>query len=374
MTWAGATGHTGPNANFQRAPQIVLSWPARRNAGENPFQKLLSDALQDCGWDVKEFGLMRAFRHRGAVWHWHWVEDQVARKSTPHAFVRYVALRALMVWGTISGAKIVVTAHNLGPHNVKSSPILRAWMQALDKRVDGVHYLSESSRESFETARPLVVGKPCVVTRHGHYRAVLAETPDPSAARRRLELEDSQRVIATVGKLRPYKGVFDLLEAMKAVEAPGCHIVVAGEPEDANTRGRLLSYARYSWCTVIDRRLDDEELLAVVSASDLVVLPYRNVLNSGSALYALSANRPIAVPSGDSFRELAGDVGHDWVQTFDGPVTPASLLKLVESVLPGGTPDLSRYEWNEVATRLGDLYNRLQSGEGCTCEGTDDCE
>ncbi len=57
-----------------------------------------------------------------------------------------------------------------------------------------------------------------------------------------------------------------------------------------------------------------------------MVLPYREMHNSGAALTALSLNRPVLVPDNEVNRELAEEVGPGWVFRYDGELTGRHLL------------------------------------------------
>ena len=98
--------------------------------------------------------------------------------------------------------------------------------------------------------------------------------------------------------------------------------------------------------------VDDETLAAEISAAQVVVLPYRHLHNSGVALLALSLDRPVLVPAGDTATELAAEVGSPWVPTFSGVVGAADLAAALAHTtaadLPG-RPDLSARDWSVVA-------------------------
>ena len=76
----------------------------------------------------------------------------------------------------------------------------------------------------------------------------------------------------------------------------------------------------------MDEYVTDDVLVREVTASELVVLPFANMTNSGSLLLALSLDRPVLVPSQPMTEQLAAEVGPGWVLTYAGPLEPAVLL------------------------------------------------
>ena len=90
-----------------------------------------------------------------------------------------------------------------------------------------------------------------------------------------------------------------------------------------------------------------------LSACDLAVFPYREILNSGSAILALSFNRPALVPARGAMAELRDMAGPDWVYTYDGAnldgaILSAALDKATAPSRPAAC-DLSSLSWQSIA-------------------------
>lgn len=341
--------------------RVVLAWPARKNAAENPFQQLMSDAMAASGWDVREFTVARALTVRRAIWHWHWVDSQLSGQRRVADLFRFVLLRALLLWGRLLGCHLVVTAHNLGPHDIAVDGLVSRWIRSLDSATAAVHYLSESSRAQIGAARPALAGKPYVVTRHGHYRSILpVPLPDKLSAREKLGISGSAKVFVTFGKLRRYKGPVQLLETFVGAELEGVHLIVAGQPETGEVAERLRAWPDTDGLTLIMGLLSHEDLATTVCAADIVLLPYRNILNSGSAIFALSVDRPVVAPAIGSLLELRDQVGEKWMSTYDGDLTDDVLACAARLEPPEESIDLSEFDWAIVAQRLGELYEGLR--------------
>ena len=79
---------------------------------------------------------------------------------------------------------------------------------------------------------------------------------------------------------------------------PGARLLIAGRPRGGASTTRLAAAA------AADRRIrlplrfvPDDELQVWLRAADVVVLPFRDILTSGSAILALSFGRPVVAPA-----------------------------------------------------------------------------
>ncbi|MGH6980582.1 MAG: hypothetical protein ACREFC_05190, partial [Stellaceae bacterium] len=73
------------------------------------------------------------------------------------------------------------------------------------------------------------------------------------------------------------------------------------------------------------RSIKEPEIATLFGAATLVVAPYLEILNSGTAFMSLTYGRPILVPDRGALRELQSLVGDDWIKLFDAPLTPLVL-------------------------------------------------
>jgi hypothetical protein len=96
----------------------------------------------------------------------------------------------------------------------------------------------------------------------------------------------------------------------------------------------------------------------LATSSELIVLAYRFMHNSGSVLAALSMGRPVLVPRNQANEALAREVGAEWVHMYDGDDLDAETLVSswqAASAL-AGTPDLSRREWADAGRAHRDAF------------------
>jgi beta-1,4-mannosyltransferase len=97
-------------------------------------------------------------------------------------------------------------------------------------------------------------------------------------------------------------------------------------------------------------------------AAELIVLPYRDILNSGTALLSLSFNRPVLVPDRGAMKELREKVGRKWVRTFVGEINARELeqaLTWVTQISRPSEPYLGDLEWPKLAEQTLHAYQEV---------------
>jgi glycosyltransferase involved in cell wall biosynthesis len=199
---------------------------------------------------------------------------------------------------------------------------------------------------------------PSVLIPHGHYRTWFGGMPRAAPVPRQL---------GYVGLIKPYKGVERLVDAYAEASAidPTLTLRIAGHPADEGVEGRLRAASeRLPGLDATLRYVTESAFVDVVTSSELVVLPYRFMHNSGTALAALSLGRPILVPDNDLNRALSSEVGQGWVHLFDGELTADTLLDGVRALRaepPRADPDLSARDWHDAGARHAHAY-RLAVG------------
>jgi glycosyltransferase involved in cell wall biosynthesis len=117
------------------------------------------------------------------------------------------------------------------------------------------------------------------------------------------------------------------------------------------------------------RFITDPEIPAYFRRADLVVLPYREIEQSGVLYTALAFGKPIVLSGVGGFRELAEDHGAArLVPPGDAEALAGALSELVEDRrarerLASTARDAAAgpYAWDEVAARTIELYRELGS-------------
>jgi len=171
-------------------------------------------------------------------------------------------------------------------------------------------------------------------------------------------------VVLAFGLVRPYKGTDVLLEAMKRVE--GAELWVAGMPRMPMDDLRALADQVPVTVRFVDRFISDNEIPAFMQRADVVVLPYRNIEQSGVLYTALAFGRPLLLSSVGGFPEIAERGAARLVPPEDPEALGGALRELLtdqrarNSLGAAASREASTtYSWERIAEATMDLYREL---------------
>lgn len=133
---------------------------------------------------------------------------------------------------------------------------------------------------------------------HEHGPNIIPEITysDLSEFKKHLEL-DGKFVVTIIGQMRDYKGLGDifptLLDLLKCKE--NVKIILAGR-QSSDKLKKWLSENPHPRLMVVDRFLDEKELGLYMKSADVGLIPYREVLTSGSLFHWFSVGRLVVAP------------------------------------------------------------------------------
>jgi glycosyltransferase involved in cell wall biosynthesis len=305
------------------SPLRVLARPAFSRS--NPYTALVYRDLGRYGARVVEWTAWRALLGTWDVLHVHWPETVFDHRLI-EAVAGSTALLAAVDRARARGARLVWTIHNLHAHGKRHPAAEARFRERWIERLDGVIALSRSGLDAAVEAMPALAAKPARVVAHPHYRGVYPDAVDRGTARERLGLPADARVLAFFGRIAPYKGLPELVEAFGSLADTRARLVIAGPPFDAELALDLVRSARDDPRVIVRPGfVPDDEVQLVLRASDASVVPFRNILNSGSVILALSLDRPVLAPRIGALVELADAIAPGWLRLYDGAITPAAL-------------------------------------------------
>jgi glycosyltransferase involved in cell wall biosynthesis len=172
-------------------------------------------------------------------------------------------------------------------------------------------------------------------------------------------------VILFFGLMRPYKGIDTLLEAFAEVE--GAELWIVGNPRmdltDLVERSRKLP-GKVRW---LPRFIEDREIPPIMRAADLLVLPYRDIEQSGVLYTGLAFGKAMVLSDVGGFGEVARK--HDAARLVppEDPMALAGALSELTSD-PQARLELEEkaaaaaagpYSWSDIAKHTIRLYREV---------------
>jgi glycosyltransferase involved in cell wall biosynthesis len=202
-----------------------------------------------------------------------------------------------------SGIHSTLLCHNVLPHERSRTDalIVGQVLSRADRLI--VHTQSE-----YDRARALLADKPIVVSPHPTYADFQTSTWTRESARAELKIDG--KVVLFFGLVRPYKGLLDLIEALPTVLSKiDVTLLVVGEiwGEAEIYHKRVNELGLNDKVRFINRYVSNAEVALYFSATDLVVLPYREATGSGVLQVAFGLGVPVVATRTGGMEEVVQD-------------------------------------------------------------------
>lgn len=278
---------------------------------------------------------------------------------------------AIALLARLLRAPIIVEFHEVLDSGEDRIPFARAWVRMLGRpffRLASAFVIhSDADRGALERRYRLGT-RPCVVIPHGpldHHASKQPSDGSPPLVRR--VAPPGALNLLFFGIIRPYKGLEDLVTAFDMLddeEVKHFWLTVVGETwEGWDLPIRLIQRSRHRRrITLVNRFVDDDEVIAHFAGADAVVLPYHRSSASSPAHVTMSNGLPLVITAVGGLPAAVAD--------YEGailvpPRDPAVLRDAIRRL-----PDLCgrRYHdphsWDRTVGRFGDLMDELGQPAG----------
>jgi len=268
-------------------------------------------------------------------------------------------------------AKIVTTMHTV--NNFRKGTDIRWFNRMLANKTDTLIVHSSPMKEELQSQG--VSPEKILIIPHGTRIPFRGEEAGREATRAACGVPHNMKMVLAFGFLEPDKGFEELMMVVPRIRK--AFLVIAGEKASKDDRqfvDRLLAIGDFQLedrFKLINRYLAENELLQLMAASDVIVMPYRPVSPddmhysvSGVLHLALSQGRPIVACSNPKFVELKNIVPELVVPSMD-PRALNSVLKKVMTDAPFrklAVAKISKYaeetSWEKVARQYVKAYEK----------------
>ena len=275
------------------------------------------------------------------VVHLHWPEALLRDPRRPRRILKRVLTIVLLIRLRVRRIPVVRTAHNLHPHE-PGGRLENALLRVLDRSTAAFISLNGETTVP-ERALNALVPHPSYVTSYSKHGR---KSPLPGR-------------LLYFGMIRPYKGIESLISEFSRIEDPAIDLRLVGSSTSALASKIEKSASIDGRISYLLEFVDDRSLVSEITRASLVVLPYKAMHNSGAVLAALSLGRRVLVPRNSVNTSLAAEVGHGWIEMYEGELSADALLAALRAETPQGEPNLESRSMESIGARLSAVYRSV---------------
>ncbi|WP_122090648.1 glycosyltransferase family 4 protein [Halalkalicoccus subterraneus] len=351
----------------------------------NDYQNRLLESVEKqgipllIGESMEYFPFVRNYRReRFDVLHLHWTHPffvvpsySESRLEGAVQFLRS-ALRAVaflldVLVLKLLGVGLVWTVHNKHNHERHHVRLDHAVSRVLSTLVDRITVSCPSAKETVVElfrADPETV----LIIEEGNYIGSYPDEMSTAEARERLGIDPETFLFVFFGQIRPYKDVPGLLDAFDELDF-SAKLLVAGRPSDDELRERLVErLATMPDAAGVLEFVPDGEIQTYVNAADVLVLPYREIMTSGSVMLGLSFGKPLVAPRLGCIPALVGEQGAFLYSPTDSDGLRDAMTAAYEAREGLDAMEEHSYEraaefpWGPIGERTAALYRQVTLG------------
>lgn len=278
------------------------------------------------------------------------------------------------------GHKVILTVHNVNAQkrDNKDSFYNRFTLSVLYKLCS--HLVVHTHQSKIELVKDFrVKDEKISIIKHGMNNKVLTEKLTQQEARTKLTIDMDRKVVLFFGNIDYYKGLDLLIESVEHINLPlrnNLTLVIAGNSksvtfikqindqlEKSTFKSHIITHIRF---------IQDEEIEKYFMAADCIVLPYRNIYQSGVVFMAYNFGLPILATKVGNFEKdiISGETGY-LINTSDPAVIAGTIEAYFESPLYLNLTEkremikewsYNQFSWEKIGLETYKLYQTQWNG------------
>lgn len=260
--------------------------------------------------------------------------------------------------------KIIWTIHNLYSHESYYPKFEKKIRQHFSKISDAI--IVHCNQAKIIVHKEFGVPKTKIhVIPQGNYIQSYKNEISKQEARKVLNLEEDNFVFLYFGRIRPHKGVDQLIKSyIKLKERKNVKLLIIGRPLNNEIERKLVSSLKHIRDIIFRFEfIPDDEIQIYMNSADVVVTPYKKVLSSGEVLIAMGFGKPIIAPRLGCIIDKLNDLGAFLYNQNDKKGLKKALEKALENkdkLFEMGKNNFnysSTFFWNGKETKK--VYNKI---------------
>jgi glycosyltransferase involved in cell wall biosynthesis len=303
--------------------------------------------------------------------HLHWISGYFTVPNHKYFTLlrSFIFINYLIFVKYITRKKIVITLHNLLPHENQYPTIQHKTFELSLKLANAIIVHNNYSKKMACRMYNIDEKKVWVIP-HGAFGSYYPNHISKEEARGILKISKNKFVMLFFGAIREYKGIEELLTISDNLltDEKDLFIIIAGACADDNLKRRLTEFSNKFKQNSLVRieYIPDEDVQIFMNASDVGVLPYREITTSGALLLYMSFKKPVIVPDLEPMKELLQDAGI-YYKCGDNKDLQRTILKTkrgeynLKEISQKVFAISQKYQWNDSAEKTIEVYNSLIS-------------
>ncbi|URZ14842.1 glycosyltransferase family 4 protein [Clostridium felsineum] len=265
--------------------------------------------------------------------------------------------------------KIVMTVHDILPFNKKIYDY--HYHKKIYNKTDRIILQAKVNVDRIQQEFNLEKDK-CKYIPHGHFISNV-KTIDKHVARKALSIANNKKVFLFFGQIKKVKGLHILIQALSLAvkENKNIYLIIAGKVwkdnfayyQDIIDKLNLKDYIR---CDI--KFIPDEDIGYYFCASDVIVLPYLEIYQSGVVQLAYAYSKPVIATD-------VGGLGEVVEQNITGVLVPKANKELLAKAIVSFSKESmdaidkigangkkyaeKNFDWQNICKDVKELYNNV---------------
>lgn len=299
---------------------------------KNPFQYLMVGFLRKNGLNafaapkLKLFSLYTAIKKTNPdVVYFDWIHSFILGKSLAATLMKSITfVLEIMYAYHIKSISMVHTVHNIQNHKGIKVKFEKFVYRFFLLKCSRVRVYSLAVKNEIIAKFKILPERIFVIQDIPFHHYYPNDSTKPES-RLRLGLESGDFVYLFFGRIEPYKGIQNLIEAFIKIAQDNDRLVIAGESLDEEYLLKLKNLT-YLYPNIIwyNQFIDKNSVQYFFNAADIVVFPFTKIDHSGSVDLSLSFAKPVITLATEASSSL---LAHQHFFLFRHPSKLADLMR-----------------------------------------------
>ena len=266
------------------------------------------------------------------------------------------------------GVRVIYTAHNILPHEQKIA-IHKFIYKFIYKKADALIVHSASNIKMLTQIAPR--HRPVHVVPHGALSFLNQKNViGTEEARDKLGMSPNDKVVLFFGTIRPYKGLDVLINACALIRdrTPDLKLLIAGHPlEDFTKYEKLIEKGKIGDRVIkVLEYVPNEQISIYLNASDTMVLPYKQIYQSGIIHLAFGFGLPTICSNTGGLPDVVEDGKNGFLfEPGDVKALAELLIKvlndqaLAQRLGAASKNSTAKFSWPSIADKTLEIYGVL---------------